>query len=136
MRSQKLLETYAGDILHSKGMDMEKRFFQHGSLVCGLLRSILRQTVGGGQRRKGLGVGLHQRFQLAAQSLGPGVQRLNAGLYGGVFLFTSGQAAHHVAQRHTGRAHQRRSTAAARCRRFAGQFCQKLAAASFHHFHL
>lgn len=26
MRSQKLLETYAGDILHSKGMDMEKRF--------------------------------------------------------------------------------------------------------------
>ena len=33
MRSQKLLETYAGDILHSKGMDMEKRFFQHGTVT-------------------------------------------------------------------------------------------------------
>lgn len=33
MRLQKLLETYAGDILHSKGMDMEKRFFQHGTVT-------------------------------------------------------------------------------------------------------
>ena len=136
MRSQKLLETYAGDILHSKGMDMEKRFFQHGSLVCGLLRGIFRQAVGCGQRRKGFSVGLHQRFQLAAQSFGPGVQRLNVGFHGGVLLFADGQAAHHIAQRHTGCAHQCRSAAAARCGSFAGQFCQKLPAAFFHHFHV
>lgn len=53
MRSQKLLETYAGDILHSKGMDMEKRFFQHGmvtvfdhsvavALMCLQLAALLR----------------------------------------------------------------------------------------------
>lgn len=33
MRSQKLLETYAGDILHSKGMNLEKGFYQHGRVT-------------------------------------------------------------------------------------------------------
>ena len=95
----------------------------------GLLRGVLGQAIGRSQRRKGVGIGLYQCFQLQPQGHGPGVQCLNIRFHGGVLLFTGGQAAHHVAQRHTGSAHQRGSAAAARCGRFAGKLCQKLCAA-------
>ena len=95
----------------------------------GLLRGVLGQTVGRSQRRKGIGIGLYQRFQFQPQGTGPGVQCLNVRFHGGVLLFAGGQAAHHVAQRHTGSACQRGGAAAARRGRFAGKLCQKLRAA-------
>ena len=104
--------------------------------MCGLLRGVLGQTVGSSQRRKGIGIGLHQCFQLQPQGLSPGVQCLNIRFHGGVLLFAGGQAAHHVAQRHTGSAYQRGRTAAARGGRFAGKLGQKLRAACVVHFHV
>ena len=40
-----------------------QRLFQHGGFVCNLLWCVLGQAVGRSQRRKGIGIGLHQRFQ-------------------------------------------------------------------------
>ena len=95
----------------------------------GLLRGVLGQAVGRSQRRKGVGIGLYQRFQTQPQGFSPGVQCLDVRFHGGVLLFAGGQATHHVAQRHTGSACQRGGAAAARRGRFAGKLCQKLCAA-------
>ena len=110
--------------------------FQHSGLVSRLLRSVLGQAIGGGQRRKGFGIRLHQCFQLRAQGTGPLVQGQKVRFHGGILLFAHRQAAHHVAQCHTGGTHQCRGTAAARCGCFAGQFCQEPAAAFVHHVHV
>ena len=106
-----------------------QRGFQHSGFVRGQFRGVLGQTVGHSQRRKGVSIGLYQRFQLQPQGFSPGVQCLNVCFHGGVLFFAGGQAAHHVAQRHTGSAYQRGSAAAARRGRFAGKLCQKLCAA-------
>ena len=95
----------------------------------GLLRGVLGQAVGRSQRRKGVSIGLYQRFQLQPKGFSPGVQCLNVRFHDGIFLFADGQTAHHVAQRHTGSAYQRGRAAAARRGRFAGKLCQKLRAA-------
>ena len=50
--------------LQRHGACTVQRGFQHSSLVRGLLRGVLGQTVGRSQRRKGIGIGLDQRFQL------------------------------------------------------------------------
>ena len=110
--------------------------FLHSGLVSRLLRSVLGQAIGSGQRRKGFGIRLHQCFQLCAQGTGPLVQGQNVRFHGGILLFAHRQAAHHVAQCHTGGTHQCRGTAAARCGCFAGQFCQEPAAAFVHHVHV
>ena len=86
--------------------------FQHSGLVRGLLRGVLGQAVGRSQRRKGIGIGLYQCFQLQPQGFSPGVQCLNVRFHDGVLLFAGGQAAHHVAQCHTGSAYQSGSAAA------------------------
>ena len=103
--------------------------FQHSGFVRGLLRGVLGQAVGRSQWRKGIGIGLYQRFQLQPQGFSPGVQCLNVRFHGDVLLFAGGQTAHHVAQCHTGSAYQRGCAAAARRGRFAGKLCQKLRAA-------
>ena len=129
------LGAFFHDLQRHRAGSIQRRF-QHGGLVGSLCGGVLRQAVGGGQRRKGFGVRLHQRFQLCAQGLGPGVQRLDLRLHGGILLFAGGQAAHHVAQRHAGSAYQRGCSAAARCGRFAGKLGQKLRAACVVQFHL
>ena len=102
----------------------------------GLLRGVLGQAVGRSQRRKNIGIGLYQCFQFLPQGFSPGVQCLNVRFHDGVLLFAGGQAAHHVAQCHTGSAYQRGRAAAARRGRFAGKLCQKLRAAQIVHFHV
>ena len=47
------------------------------------------------------------RLLAYAQGLGPDIQGSDVRFHGSIFLFAHGQAAHHAAQRHTGRAHQR-----------------------------
>ena len=100
-----------------------------------LFRRLFGQAVGGSQRQKRLRVGLHQSFQLFAQDVSPGIQGLNVRFHSGIFLFADGQAAHHIAQGHAGRAHKGRCTAAARGRGFAGKALQKALTARFCQFH-
>ena len=104
--------------------------------MCSLLWCVLGQAVGRSQRRKGIGIGLHQHLQLFAQGIGLCVQGLNVCFHGGIFLFAGGQVAHHIAQRYTGSTHQRRRSAAARRGGFAGQLCEKFLTAQLSHFHL
>ena len=100
-----------------------------------LFRRLFGQAVGGSQRHKRLRVGLHQRFQPPAQDFRPGVEGKDLFLHGGVLLFAHGQAAHHIAQGHAGRAHKGGSPAAARGRGFAGKALQKVLTARFCQFH-
>ena len=100
-----------------------------------LFRRLFGQAVGGSQRQKRLRVGLHQRFQPPAQDFRPGIQGSEIRLHRRVLLFAHGQAAHHIAQGHTGRAYKGRCTAAARGRGFAGKALQKALTARFCQFH-
>ena len=90
-----------------------------------LFRRLFGQAVGGSQRHKRLRVGLHQRFQPPAQDFRPGVEGKDIRLHRRVLLFAHGQAAHHIAQGHAGRAHKG----------FAGKALQKALTARFCQFH-
>ena len=76
--------------------------FQHSGLVSRLLRSVLGQAIGGGQRRKGFGIRLHQCFQLHAQGTGPLVQGQKVRFHGGILLFAHRDSrGRNVAYEHT-----------------------------------
>ena len=75
-------------------------FFHHFLPVSQLFRRIFGQTIGLGQRLKGVGIGLYQILQMETQ-LFPFLQNAqDVFFHGGVLLFAPGKIADHAAQGH------------------------------------